>query len=67
MDSAFSVQTKVHVFSGLPHSFVRFEGLPSNPRWNELLALDSIAWVLKDKNLVAEGDMEIITEVPAKK
>jgi hypothetical protein len=67
MDFAFSVPTEVHVFPGLPHAFSRFEGLPSNPRWHELLTLDSIAWVLKDNKLVAEGDMEIITQAPAKK
>jgi hypothetical protein len=40
-----SVSVKVHVSPGLPHGFLRFDGLPSSRRWDELIVM-SIKWSL---------------------
>ncbi|KAL7628459.1 hypothetical protein AAE478_002662 [Parahypoxylon ruwenzoriense] len=43
------VQTKVHIFPGLPHAFNAFTQLPSHKRWNEVL-LDCMRWAAADED-----------------
>ncbi|KAI4864186.1 alpha/beta-hydrolase [Hypoxylon rubiginosum] len=43
------VQTKVHIFPGLPHAFNSFRQLPSHKRWNEVL-LDCLRWAAADED-----------------
>lgn len=47
LQQIYRVQTKVHIFQGLPHAFRRFNELPSSKRWDELV-VESIKWCLDD-------------------
>jgi hypothetical protein len=63
MDVDFRVPTKVHVFSGLPHGFRRFNDLGSSRRWDELV-VENIRWVLEDQKVGTGLDIEILVEHP---
>ena len=38
-----SVETKVHVFDGMPHGFYIFDSCPATPRWEEVMR-EAIRW-----------------------
>lgn len=45
---------KKHVFPGLPHSFTKYQDLPSSRRFNELLA-ESVRWCLGEEKVDEVG------------